>query len=111
MLPNSATPPDSSLISEALGSQVPRSEHQGVQGGTPCRPAFLPEQSPLPIHPRDVAEGGDSAAGAVGATRVLAPTAPRRPTRAVSSDFEDWEATMKELHPWRPSFPLGCNAG
>lgn len=64
-------------------------------GWDPSRPTSFPELF-LQTIAGTWLEGGESSAGAVGATRVLAPTAPRRPTRVVSSDFEDWETTVGE---------------
>ncbi|MEJ1287989.1 hypothetical protein NN561_019018 [Cricetulus griseus] len=83
----------------------PRRRASRHPGRDPLPSRLLP-RAVTPAHRRDVAEGGESSAGAVGATRDPAPTAPRRPTRAVSSDFQAWEATVGKVHPWRPSFLL-----
>lgn len=92
--------PESSLISEGSGepNQDPHTHPRRASrhpGWDPSRPTSFPVLSLQSIAGTWL-EGGESSAGAVGATRVPAPTAPRRPTRAVSSDFEDWETTVAE---------------
>lgn len=106
--------PESSLISEGSGelNQDPHTPRRASRHPEwdPSRPTSFSEPSLQSIAGTWL-EGGESSAGAVGATRVLAPTAPRRPTRAVSSDFEDWETTVGGRS--IPGVPasLGCNAG
>lgn len=102
--------PESSLFSEGSGepNQDPHTHPRRASrhpGWDPSRPTSFPELF-LQTIAGTWLEGGESSAGAVGATRVLAPTAPRRPTRAVSSDFEDWETTVGEGPSLASQLPL-----